>query len=112
MKAYTNTTFQDRASQAAEAKQRKIEMLRKKPPVDRAAEEARVASQARREAAEAEKRANRKAAEEAAKQAALDEKKAAEDAEAERLAKIKPELTEEERKAARDARYAARKARR
>jgi hypothetical protein len=112
MKAYKNHSFQDRALQGAQAKQQKIDMLRAKPPVDPAIQEAQLIASQKREAAAAEKRANRKAAEEAAEQAARDEKLASEQAEAARLAAIKPEPTEEERKLARDARYAARKNRR
>ena len=112
MKAYQNSSFQDRVDQVAKAKQRLIEKLRDKPEVDPAADEARLLASQKREAAQAEKRASRKAAEEAAEVAAREEKAASEEAEAARLAAIKPELTEEERKAARDARYAARKKRR
>lgn len=112
MKTYQNFSFQDRASQAAEAKQRTLEQLRSKPPVDPAAQEARLVASQKREAAKAEKRASRKASEEAAEQAARDHKAASEEAEAARLAAIKPEPTEEERKLARDAKYAARKNRR
>ncbi|UUR08169.1 DUF6481 family protein [Sphingomonas glaciei] len=112
MKAYKNSGFQDRVDQVAKAKQRLIEKLRDKPEVDPAAEEARLLASQKREAAQAEKRAQRKAAEAAAEQAARDSKAASEEAEAARLAAIKPEPTEEERKAARDARYAARKKRR
>jgi hypothetical protein len=112
MKAYQNTSFQDRVSQVAEAKQRALDQLRAKPPMDPAVREARLLAVQRRDAAEAEKRSKRKAAVEAADQAARDEKAASEQAEAARLAAIKPEPTEEERKRARDAKYAARKNRR
>lgn len=112
MKTYQNFTFQDRAAQSAQSKQKKIDTLRDKPPVDPAAEEARLLASQKREAAAAEKREARKAAEEAAAQAARDAQAAAEAAEAARVAAIKPVLTEEERKAARDAKYAARKNRR
>jgi hypothetical protein len=112
MKTYENFSFQDRVAQGANAKQKKIEQLRAKPPVDAATQQARLAASQKREATEAERRANRKAAEEAAEQAARDEKAASEEAEAARLAAIKPEPTAEERKLARDAKYAARKNRR
>lgn len=112
MKTYQNFTFKDRASQAAEAKKRTLDKLRAKPPVDPAVQEARVIASQKREAAQAEKRANRKAAEVAAEQAASEEKIARDQAEAARLAAIKPAPTEEERKLARDAKYAARKYRR
>jgi hypothetical protein len=112
MKTYQNFTHQDRAAQGADAKQKKLEQLRAKAPVDPAVQEARLLASQKREAAAAEKRADRKVAEEAAERAALDAKIAADEAEAARLAAIKPALTEEERKLARDAKYAARKNRR
>jgi hypothetical protein len=112
MKTYQNFTHQDRAAQGADAKQKKLEQLRAKPPVDPAAQQARLLASQKRDAAQADKRADRKAAEDAAEQAAQDEKTAQEEAEAARLATIKPEPTEEERKLARDAKYAARKNRR
>ena len=119
MPSFKDPSFQDRTSQAAEAKQRALEKLRTKPPVDEAVLAERQAARARKEAAETEKRNAKKAAEQAAKDAkaaeiaAAEEAKraAAEAAEAERI-KNRPKLqTEAERKAARDARYAARKAR-
>lgn len=109
---YQNFTFNDRVAQAADAKKRALEQLRAKPPVDPEVQKERLANSEKRAAAQAEKRAARKAAEEAVEQAARDEKVAIAEAEAKRLAAIKPEPTEEERKAARDARYAARKNRR
>jgi hypothetical protein len=112
MKTYQNFTFQDRTTQAAEAKQRTLDLLRAKKPLDPAAQEARLLASQKREAGQAERRANRKAAEEATEQLARDAKLASEQAEAERLAAIKPAPTAEERKLARDARYAARKNRR
>ncbi len=82
MPSYKDPSFQDRSSQAAEAKQRALDKLRQKPPMDEAVVAERRAARERREAAEAERLKNR------------------------------PKLqTEAERKAARDARYAARKAR-
>ena len=102
---YKDPSFQDRIGSAAKAKQKALEQLRSKPPVDEAKIAERQAAQARKDAAAAEKRAARKAEQEAAKQAAEEAKEA-------KLAKIKPApapLTEAERKQARDARYAARK---
>lgn len=105
MTSFKDTSFQDRAGQAAEARQKALDQLRSRPPVDESVVAARQAARLKREAAEAEKRAARKAAEQAAKDA-----KAAEAAEAAaKLAAVKPVLTEHERKLARDARYAARK---
>ena len=112
MKAYQNSSFQDRVDQVAKAKQHAIDQLRSKPPMDPAVVEARVAASRKREAAETERRAARKAAEEAAAQAVEDAKAASEAAEAARLAAIKPAPTEEERKLARDLKYAARQKRR
>lgn len=112
MKTYQNFSFQDRAAQGARAKQQKLDMLRAKLPIDPAVQEARLIASQRREAAEVEKRLYRKAAERDAKQAASEGKIASRQAEAARLAAIKPEPTEDERKLARDAKYAARKSRR
>jgi hypothetical protein len=109
MKAYKDPSFDNRAGQAADAKQKALDQLRSKPPIDPGVAAERQAASAKREAAEREKRAARKAAE----QAANDEKAAqAAEAAAAKLAAVKPELTSEERKLARDARYAARKNRR
>lgn len=112
MKAYQNSSFQDRVDQVARAKQKALDQLKAKPPIDPAVVEARVAASSKREAAQAERRQAKKAAEEAAEQSARDESAAKEAAEAARLAAIKPPPTDEERKMARDARYAARKNRR
>jgi hypothetical protein len=92
-----NSTFQDRAGQAAEAKQKALEQYRSRPPVDEKLVAERIAAGERRGAARAEKAATKKAAAEA---------KAADDA-AKAAAAAPP--TEAEKKAARDARYAARK---
>ena len=117
MSSFKDPSFQDRTSQAAQAKQRALDNLRSKPPVDEAVAAERQAARQRREAAETEKR-NAKAAaiqaEKDAKLAAAAEAAAAvaaaaaaeEAARAKRLA-ILP--TEAQLKAARDARYAARK---
>ena len=101
MKSYKDPSFQDRTSQAAAAKQKALDKLRSKPPVDEATIAERQAARLRREAAEAEKRS----AKAAAAQAAKDAKAAAAPAPAPQV-KLP---TEAERKAARDARYAARK---
>lgn len=96
-------TFQDRLGQAADARQKALERLRAKPPVDEKIVAERRAAQARRDAAQAEKQAARKAAVEA-ERAAKAEAAAAK-------AAVKPPLTEAEKKSARDAKYAARKSR-
>lgn len=106
--SFKNPSFQERASASASARVKALEQLRAKPPVDEAALAERAAKRAAREAAEAEKRnAARLAREE------LAEAKRAAKLEAELAKKAAvvqaPVLTEAERKAARDARYAARK---
>ncbi|QPQ55157.1 hypothetical protein IC614_00590 [Allosphingosinicella flava] len=104
MSSYKDPSFQDRVGRALEAKRKALDALRSKAPVDEKVVAERQAVRARREAAEAEKREAKKAAESAAKEArAL---KAAEKA-----ASIPAPPTEADRKAARDARYAARKSR-
>ena len=94
-----NSTFQDRAGQSAQAKQKALEKFRSRPPVDEKLAAERAAAGQRREEAKAEKAATKKA--EAEAKAADDAVKAA--------AAAPP--SEAERKAARDARYAARKKR-
>jgi hypothetical protein len=97
------STFQERIARAAEAKQKALDKLRAKPPIDPAVLAERQEAALKREAAQAEKRAATAAAREAAK--------TAKEAEiAERNAVAAPP-TEAELKAARDARYAARKKR-
>jgi hypothetical protein len=97
------STFQDRAAQAAEAKQKALEQYRAKPPVDEKAAAERLAAGQQREAARAEKAAAKKADRDAAESAAA--------ADAEAKAAAAAPKSEEELKAARDARYAKRKAR-
>jgi hypothetical protein len=108
--AYKDKSFSERLSTAADAKRTALERFRAKPgPDDPAVAERRAARQAiaiAREARAAERR-EALAAEAAAK--------AAREAETARLAAEQTErdaALEAERKAARDARYAARKARR
>ena len=98
---YKDPSYQDRIATAADAKKKALDRLRSKPPVDPAVLAERQAARLAREAADAEKRAAKKAEKE---QEAI--------ARTEAAAKAAPAvLTEEERKAARDARYAARKKR-
>ncbi|TMJ14640.1 MAG: hypothetical protein E6G94_09170 [Alphaproteobacteria bacterium] len=103
--SYKDPSFQDRIGSSAKAKERALAQLRAKPPVDPAVAEQRAAKAAAREAAAAEKRA----AKEAEREAAEAEKAEAERAAAEAKANA-PNLARD-LKAARDARYAARKAR-
>jgi hypothetical protein len=104
MKSYKDPSFQDRIGSAAEAKKKALDNLRSKPPLDEKLVAERQAARLKRDAAAAEKREARKAAD----QAARDEKAAGRKAEA---GAAVPAPTEAERKAARDARYAARKSR-
>ncbi len=97
------STFQERLARAAEAKQIALDKLRSRPPIDAAVLAERQASHLKREAAEIEKRAARAAV-----------RKEAEDARSARAAEaaaVPAAPTETELKAARDARYAARKKR-
>jgi hypothetical protein len=103
MKSYKDPSFQDRVGRAAEAKQKALDQLRAKPPVDEAVLAERAAARQAKEAADAEKRAAKKAVEQQAKA-----DKAAE-AERQREAESAAKPSEAELKAARDARYAARK---
>jgi len=98
---YKDPSYQDRIASAADAKKKALDRLRSKPKPDPAILAERQAARLARESAEAEKRAAKKAA---------DEQKAIARAAAE--AEAAPAvLTDAERKAARDARYAARKKR-
>ena len=107
--AYKDPGFNDRIASAAKAKQAALEKLKSRPPVDEAAVAARIAAREAKEAAAAERRAAQIAAREQAAAEKAEAKRLAAEAEA---AKKKPELTEAEKKAIRDARYAARKQRR
>jgi hypothetical protein len=108
MKSYKEPSYQDRAGRAAEAKRKALDQLRAKPPADPSVAAERQAARLRREAAQSEKRQARKEAEEQARAAKAQQSAAAAEAEAARPAPP----TEAERKAGRDARYAARKSRR
>ena len=100
-------SFQDRVGQAAEAKRKALEKLRSKPPVDPA-----VAAERQEAARQREVRAEEKRAAKAEKAQAAEAARAAADSRAAAEAAAAPQPpTEAERKAARDARYAARKSR-
>ncbi|HTN13903.1 MAG TPA: DUF6481 family protein [Sphingomonadaceae bacterium] len=101
MKGFKNPSFQDRASASALAKTRALEKMKAAPKPT--AEEL-AALNARRLEREAQQEAKRAAAREAKAEQARKE-------EEERLAKLAAIPTEADRKAARDARYAARKKR-
>lgn len=114
MASYKNPSFQDRMTSASKAKQDALDRLKAKPTVDpvimeerrlawEAQEEARVAQLAAKSAALAKAKAE-KAADKAARAAEAIE------AAALKAARLKP-ASEADMKAARDARYAARQAR-
>ena len=96
MRNFRDKSFGDRQSQAAEAKKQALKQLRSRPPVDPAVAAERKAANDEREKNRAEKAAAKKDAQRAA-------------GEAEAKAPAPP--SEAELKAARDARYAARKKR-
>ena len=98
-----NSTFQDRAAQAADAKQKLLDKYKSRPPVDEQRTAERIAAGEKRDAARAEKAAAKKAERKAADEAAA--------ADAAAKAAASAPKSEAELKAARDARYAKRKAR-
>lgn len=118
MAGYKEPGFQDRVALANKAREAALAKLKAKAPIDPAVVAERIAKAQEREAAQAARTAQkieekRLAAE--AKAAALEAAKEAA-AEAARLAEPppkakKPKLTDEEKKAERDAKYLARKAR-
>ena len=95
-----NDSFQDRIANAAKAREKALAKLKAKAPMDPKTVAERVERQKKREARDAEKVEAKKAA------------KVAADAEKAAKAAASAPLTEEELKARRDAKYAARKARR
>ena len=115
MAGYKAPDFSERAAAAKAAKERALEKLKTRPVADPAVIAAREAAHAARDQAAAERRAARLAEIEEAKAARARAKAEAE--EAARLAaeaakpKPKPILSTEQLKAMRDAKYAARKAR-
>jgi hypothetical protein len=108
MPPFKTPDLTERLAAARKAKEAALEKLRARPEPDPAAVAERQAALAAREAAMAEKRAARQQEIEQARAAKLEARAAAEAAAA---AKKKPILSAEELRAARDARYAARKAR-
>ena len=107
MAGYKDPGFEERVASAARAKAKALEQLRAKPPLDEAAIAQAKAAREAREAREAEKREARRLAKEAADDAKRE--KAAEAAAQAEAVKAEANLSEAERKALRDARYAARK---
>jgi hypothetical protein len=108
MRGYKEPGFNERTAAAASAKAKALEKLKAKPPVDEAELARQTALALEREKAQA---AKREAAKQAREDAAAAKAEAARIAAEEALANAPKVLTEEERKAARDARYAARKKR-
>ena len=108
MAGYKEPGFQDRVAAAAKAREAALQKLKSKQPIDPAVAAERAEKARLKEEALAAKAAARKAEKIAQREAA----EAAARAEAERIEAEKPdpEALEAERKAARDARYAARKA--
>ena len=110
MKGLKGESYQDRVARGADAKQKALDQLRARVPPDPEALAARRAAAEARDAAGAERKAARKVARE---RAAADSKQADKAfATGIETPGSAPEPTEAERKAARDARYAARKSRR
>ncbi|MEA1015612.1 DUF6481 family protein [Sphingomonas sp. LY54] len=112
--SFKDPSFQDRVASAKKAKQTALDQLKAKPPVDEAlmaerrqARESREQVLAEERAAKAEANAAAKAEKAAIKAAGIAE---AEAAAALKAARLKP-ASAADMKAARDARYAARKAR-
>ena len=104
MAGYKDLDFNERRAAAQKAREKALDQLKARPQVDPAEQARRRAEREARDAAKAEKRRAAKEARDQAAQAARAEKARAEGEAAKAV-----ELTEEERKAARDARYAARK---
>lgn len=106
MKGYKAPSFQDRAAASLHAKEKALAKLKAAPQPDAAELAERSARYAAREAAAAAKAALVRQARED-NQRLIEEKRAA--AKAEKTKAEQPKRTEAELKAARDARYAARK---
>ncbi|MFD2134813.1 DUF6481 family protein [Novosphingobium resinovorum] len=109
MSSYKAPSFQDRIAAAGSARQKALDALRAKPPVDAALIAERRRAQEVRDEADAKKRAAKAEALALAKAEKAERKAAEEAAAALKAARLTPAAAE--MKAARDARYAARKAR-
>jgi hypothetical protein len=112
--SFKDPSFQDRVAAAGKAKQKALDHLKARPPIDEAVmAERRRARESREEALTNERTAVAEA--DAAARAERARVQATEQAEADAAAALKASrlkpATPEEMKAARDARYAARKAR-
>lgn len=111
MSSYKDPGFQERTALAQQAKQKALDQLRARPAVDEAVLAERSAARRAREEAEAAVRQAKQAAREQAKadKQALADARALEAAAAVEVAATRAVVSEAEKKAARDARYAARK---
>ncbi len=113
MAGYKEPGFQERVANATQARQNALAKLKSKPQLDEAEVARLKAEHEAREAAKLAKRAEIKAAREAEREAEREAKRLREE-EAALAAAPKPkapEMSAEEKKAIRDAKYAARKAR-
>lgn len=110
MAGFKAPDFTERTAAARAAKEQALAKLKNKPVADPAVIAAREAARAARDAAAAERRAERQAEADAAKAAKAAAAAAATPPPPEPEPE-KPKLSAEEQKALRDARYAARKAR-
>lgn len=110
MSSYKAPSFQDRIAAAGSARQKALDALRAKPPVDAAILTERRLAQEARDQAVAIERAAKAQALALAKAEKAERKAVAEAAAALKAARLTP-ASAAEMKAARDARYAARKAR-
>lgn len=108
MQGYKEPSFQDRMAVAQSAKKKALTQLNSRAPIDPAERARRLANQAAKDEAQRIKRAAVQEAKEAARAAKDDRQKAAR---AEASAVPPRVLDQAELKSARDARYAARKAR-
>lgn len=113
--AFKSPSFQDRVAAASNAKQKALDVLKARPPVDEAvAAEQRRAHDAREQVRSRERAARHQALADAKAEKAAAEASARAEAEAAaalKAARLKP-ATAADMQAARDARYAARRARR
>ncbi len=108
MASFKDPGFQERTASANDAKLKALEKLRAKPAIDPAVAAERAAARAAKEEAERAKRQAKRDAEEEAKAA---KKAAAAEAAARALeAEAKSQMSDADKKALRDAKYAARKA--
>ena len=110
MAGYKEPGFQERVATASQARQTALAKLKSKPQLDEAEIARLKAEHDAREAAKLEKSAAIKAAREAEREAEREARRLREEAAA-LAAAPPPKMSAEERKAIRDAKYAARKAR-